>query len=116
MSPISNVSGVKKTPIISPRRTDLPSSLYQARPKSNLLSLFENENVQNVEDNNVNNAEQDVIEIEQNENPAKRVVKVLVDSAGLETLKSLGFEILDWSEDIVPNAKNPKNRFLIYSN
>ena len=95
MSPISNVSGVKKTPIISPRRTDLPSSLYQARPKSNLLSLFENENVQNVEDNNVNNAEQDVIEIEQNENPAKRVVKVLVDSAGLETLKSLGFEILD---------------------
>jgi hypothetical protein len=115
----------KKTPKISPRRSDLPSSLYQReRSRQNLTAIFEStsesdsssscqqtatamsqtgdsispnqSSLNNGPDQSTENVSSLSNSSNVSNNPTpKRIVKVLVDDSGYQALKNLGFEIVE---------------------
>ena len=130
MSPKKAILGIRKVPKMSPRRSDLPSSLYQNRPRTNLSgspsasngkpadiitddravgltdgvpqnsdgSLPQNHgSVDTAKDTTPTTAAITDIDamISHVTDPERRVVKVLVNEAQLEALRSLGIQILE---------------------
>ena len=116
------VTSAKKTPKVSPRRADLPPSLYHRRSRSNLSTLFESNSESDSQqtmnmtiDNSVidnsaidkvttkNHVSTNVISVngdtdisaEDDKITPRRIVKVLVDDKDFKTLIDLGFEVVD---------------------
>ena len=131
MSPKKAVPGIRKVPKMSPRRSDLPPSLYQNRPRTNLSgspsasngkpadivtgqgtddraggltdgvpqkpndSLPQNPGSDKAEDPTTAAITDIDAMISHVTDPERRVVKVLVNEAQLEALRSLGIQILE---------------------
>ena len=129
MSPKKAVLGIRKVPKMSPRRSDLPSSLYQNRPRTNLsgspsgsngkpADIITDDRAVGLTDGVLQNSDGSLPQnhgsvdtakdttpttaITDNDamishvtDPERRVVKVLVNEAQLEALRSLGIQILE---------------------